>query len=49
LSKRTNEEPALTVFQEAEEFSRLYLKNKQIENYPIDLKVFVENLQAQLS
>jgi hypothetical protein len=49
LSKRTNEEPALTVFQEAEEFCRLYLKNKQIENYKIDLKEFVENLQAQLS
>ncbi len=48
LSKRTNEEPALTIFQETEEFCRLYLKNKQIENYPIDLKVFVENLQAQL-
>ncbi|MDM8560858.1 SIR2 family protein [Candidatus Parabeggiatoa sp. HSG14] len=48
LSKRSHEEPALTVFQQANEFARLYLKNKQIENYPIDLKVFVENLQAQL-
>ena len=48
LSKRTLEEPALTVFQQADKFTSLYLKNKQIENYPIDLKVFVENLQAQL-
>ncbi|HIE01839.1 MAG TPA: trypsin-like serine protease [Thiotrichaceae bacterium] len=48
LSKRLNEEPALTVFQQADKFARLYLKNKQIEHYPIDLKVFVENLQAQL-
>jgi hypothetical protein len=48
LSKRTLEEPALTVFQQADKFTSLYLKNKQIENYPIDLKVFVENLQAQM-
>jgi hypothetical protein len=48
LSKRAHAEPALTVFQQADEFANLYLKNKQIENYPIDLKVFVENLQAQL-
>ncbi|MCK5524856.1 MAG: SIR2 family protein, partial [Thiomargarita sp.] len=49
LSKRAYEEPALTIFQQADKFASLYLKNKQIENYPIDLKEFVENLQAQLS
>jgi hypothetical protein len=48
LSKRLNEEAALTVFQQADKFDNLYLKKRQIEHYPIDLKVFVENLQAQL-
>jgi hypothetical protein len=48
LSKRAHEEPALTVFPQADEFDRLYLKNKLIDNHQIDLKIFVENLQAQL-
>jgi hypothetical protein len=49
LNKRPYNEPAITIFQQADKFASLYLKNKQIENYPIDLKEFVENLQAQLS
>jgi len=48
LKQGLRKEQALTVLENVDEFASLFLKNKQVENYPIDLKDFVENLQKHL-
>jgi hypothetical protein len=48
LNKRSHEEQALTIHQDADDFARMYWENRRVKNYAMDLPIFVENLQKYL-